>query len=178
MTEATQPKKRAVFFDRDGIINRRIKDGYVRNWDEFEFLQHVGDVLKAVKQKGYLAIVITNQRGVGRGLMTEADLIDIHERLQRHVEWNFDAKFDDIIYCTDPDDSSLRRKPSPAMLHEAADKWNIDLPSSWMLGDSTSDVEAGTAAGTKTAYLLNQFTTRIPEATVVLGELSEFPKHL
>ncbi|MEO6940829.1 MAG: HAD family hydrolase [Candidatus Kapaibacterium sp.] len=169
---------KAVFFDRDGVINARIKGAYIRNWEEFDFLPDVGEVLQKVKAKGYLAIIITNQRGVGLGLMSQTDLDDIHARLQKHFNWNYDVQFDEIFYCTDKEDTSERRKPSPAMLLEASKKWDIDLASSWMVGDSISDIEAGERAGTKTAYLVTRHTERIPKATVVIHRITDLLQHV
>ena len=164
---------RAVFFDRDGVINARILGGYVRHRNEFELLPGVVETLAEIKRRGYLAIIITNQRGVGMGMMSESDLHAIHEELQRAMEREAGVRFDDIFFCTDVDDSSGRRKPSPAMLLEAAKKWNIDLLHSWMIGDSMSDIEAGQRAGTKTAYLVTEHTDEIPKATKIIHRLEE-----
>jgi D-glycero-D-manno-heptose 1,7-bisphosphate phosphatase len=163
----------AIFFDRDGIINERIVGGYIRNWDEFVLLPLIGKVLQEVKQRGYLAIIVTNQRGVGKGLMSEGDLAEIHRRLQSHMVVKFGVQFDDIVSCTDASDDSARRKPSPAMLLEAAANWNIDLNNSWMVGDSKSDIQAGASAGTKTAFVITPHTSSIPSADAVLHNLDE-----
>jgi D-glycero-D-manno-heptose 1,7-bisphosphate phosphatase len=167
------PQPRAIFFDRDGVINARILGGYVRHWNEFELLPGVIETLREVKRRGYLAIIITNQRGVGMGIMSEAQLHAVHEEMQRAMEREAGVKFDDIFFCTDADKSSTRRKPSPAMLLEAAEKWNIDLANSWMIGDSMSDIEAGTRAGTKTAFLVTQHSEEIPTATKIIHRLEE-----
>lgn len=166
---------RAIFFDRDGVVNTRILGGYVRHWEEFEFLADIGDVLKAIKQKGYLAIIITNQRGVGKGIMKESDLQTIHTKMQESLQKNFGVQFDDIISCTDASNDSTRRKPSPAMLLEARDKWQIDLGTSYFIGDSPSDIEAGERAGTKTIFLQNTHETPPLTATYIIGRLSELP---
>ena len=163
--------KPCCFFDRDGVINARILGGYVRHWNEFELKPDVADVLREIKRHGYLAIIITNQRGVGLGLMTEQELHAVHAELQREMLRVADSQFDDIVFCTDPDKASSRRKPSPAMLLEAAEKWNIDLKNSWMIGDSMSDIEAGQRAGTKTAYLVTEHSEEIPKATKVIHHL-------
>ncbi len=169
---------RAVFFDRDGIVNTRILGGYVRHWEEFEFLTDIGDALKAVKTKGYLAIIITNQRGVGTGLMKESDLNAVHAKMQESLLINYGVQFDGIISCTDPNNDSPRRKPSPAMIFEARDKWNIDLAASYFIGDSPSDIEAGERAGTKTIFLQNTHETAPSTATYVISQLSELPSIL
>jgi D-glycero-D-manno-heptose 1,7-bisphosphate phosphatase len=174
----TRPPKlttltRAIFFDRDGVINARILGGYVRHWNEFELLSGVIETLREVKRRGYLAIIVTNQRGVGLGIMTEGDLHAVHEELQRAMEAAAGVRFDDIIFCTDLDNALGRRKPSPAMLLEAAEKWNIDLAESWMIGDSMSDIEAGQRAGTKTAYLITKHSEEIPRATKIIHRLTD-----
>jgi histidinol-phosphate phosphatase family protein len=178
VTTKSQQNPRAIFFDRDGVINARILGGYVRHWNEFELLPGVIETLREVKRRGYLAIIITNQRGVGMGLMSEAQLHAVHEELQREMERKAGVRFDDIFLCTDADKSSTRRKPSPAMLLEAAEKWNIDLANSWMIGDTMSDIEAGTRAGTKTAYLVTKHSEEIPNATKIIHRLEEILKFL
>ncbi|HYM21450.1 MAG TPA: HAD family hydrolase [Candidatus Kapabacteria bacterium] len=170
--------KRAVFFDRDGVINERILGGYVTKWDEFVWLPDVGETLLAIKEKGYLAIIISNQRGVGTGLMTQEALDVLHERMQSELLDTFGTTFDDIFYCTDANDNSTRRKPSPEMIFEAAVKWNIDLALSWFVGDSPSDIEAGRKAGTRTAFLLNDHEIAPQTATITLRRLAEFSAHL
>jgi D-glycero-D-manno-heptose 1,7-bisphosphate phosphatase len=169
----TSNRKRAIFFDRDGVINRRIFGGYVKTWAEFEMLEEVAQTIKAVKDLGYLAIVITNQQGVGKGLMTEEDLVGLHGRMQDHLNELEEVRFDDIYYSTEMKEGSTRRKPSPAMIYEAAEKWNINLAQSWIIGDSTSDVEAGKRAGTKTAFLITEHTEKVPQADLVLEHIRD-----
>lgn len=167
--------QRAVFFDRDGVVNTRIVGGYVTKWDEFVWMPEVGETLQAIKAKGYLAIIITNQRGVGTGKMTQADLDAIHERMQAELQQRFGVRFDDIISCTDATNDSLRRKPSPAMIFEARDRWDIDLANSWFIGDSPSDIEAGVRAGTKTVFLLNDHESAPPNVDKTIAHLGELP---
>ena len=168
--------RKAVFFDRDGVVNKRIVGGYVTKWAEFEWLPGVAETLRDVKKLGYLTIIITNQRGVGTKKMTEADLEQIHTTMQN--ELGDEARFDDIIHCTDATNDSLRRKPSPEMLLEAARKYEIDLAQSWMIGDSPSDIEAGNRAGTKTAFLKNDHEQAPPDATIVLNHVHDIIAHL
>ena len=169
---------KAVFFDRDGVVNTRFLGNYVTKWDEFEFLPELGENLKAIKTKGYLTIIITNQRGVGAGRMTQENLDAVHSMMQEHLKTNFGVAFDDIFACTDADTSSPRRKPSPAMLLEAQVKWNIDLSNSWFVGDAPTDIEAGTRAGTKTAFLQNEHETAPKTATICINSLSELLSYL
>jgi len=169
--------RKAVFFDRDGVVNKRIVGGYVTTWDEFDWLPGIAETLRDVKDLGYLAIIITNQRGVGTGKMSEADLELIHSQLQEHLQRDGIA-FDDIISCTDATNDSSRRKPSPEMLFEAARKFDIDLSQSWMIGDSPTDIEAGTRAGTKTAFLINDHEQAPPDATIALHHVHDIIAHL
>ncbi len=171
-------KSKAIFFDRDGVINERILEGYVRSWDEFHFLPDVGETLKEIKDRGYIAIIITNQRGVGLGLMTEIDLADIHKKMQSQLQEKYGVQFDDIISCTDTGNESGRRKPSPAMLLEAQTKYDIDMGLSWMIGDTASDIQAGKNAGTKTAFLLNEHDSPPPDATISIASLKEIIVYL
>lgn len=170
--------QRAIFFDRDGVINTRIVGGYVRSPSELDLSKGVAEVLREVKRRGYLAIVITNQRGVGLGLMTLEELAVIHDDLQNRLDQTAGVTFDDFFFATGIATSDLRRKPSPVMLQEAAEKWNIDLSQSWMIGDSMSDIEAGRRAGTKTAYLITQHSEEIPTATKVLHSLDEILQYI
>jgi len=171
-------KSKAIFFDRDGVINERILGGYVRSWDQFHFLPDVGKTLKEIKDRGYIAIIISNQRGVGLGLMSEDDLHDIHSRMQKELVETYGVEFDEIIVCTDWADDSARRKPSPAMLLEAQKKYDIDMAMSWMIGDTPSDIEAGIRAGTKTAFLLNEHNAPPDDATVCIQALEDIITYL
>lgn len=171
-------KSKAIFFDRDGVINERIVGGYVKSWDEFHFLPDVGETLKEIKDRGYIAIIISNQRGVGLELMSENDLNKIHSLMQKELVEGYGVEFDDIIYCADASDDSTRRKPSPSMLLEAQKKFDIDMPISWMIGDTSSDIEAGIRAGTKTAFLLNEHNSPPENATVCIASLQEIITYL
>jgi D-glycero-D-manno-heptose 1,7-bisphosphate phosphatase len=171
-------KSKAIFFDRDGVVNERILGGYIRSWDEFRFLPDVAETLKVIKDRGYLAIIITNQRGVGLGLMTESDLQDIHKKMQQELLDRSGAEFDDIISCKDANNESGRRKPSPAMLLEAHVKYNINMEASWMIGDTASDIEAGASAGTKTAFLVNEHDTPPENATICIASLKDIATYL
>jgi D-glycero-D-manno-heptose 1,7-bisphosphate phosphatase len=154
----------AIFFDRDGIINRRIVDDYVKRPDEFEFLPGIFELLPSVHRAGYMAIVITNQRGIGRGLMSERDLEEIHAQMQRTLAERTGEQFDAIYHCPhDVADACDCRKPLPGLLRRAARDYAIDLASSWMIGDSESDVEAGLAAGCHTGLVAPAGTSTAAE---------------
>lgn len=141
-------KGKAVFLDRDGVINVRLPDGrYVRRWEEFEFAEGVPEALRLLRRAGYLLIVVTNQRGIGRGLMTEGDLAGIHRRMQEALARE-GVPLDAILHCPHDLDARCRcRKPEPGMIEEAMSRFDVDGSSSILIGDSESDIEAGRAAG-------------------------------
>ena len=142
---------RAVFFDRDGIVNVRRPDDYVTSWEEFDFLPDVFTALPRVHAMGYRAIIVSNQRGVALGRMTREDVDAVHAFMQQELSETCGEAFDDIFVC--PHDNSEHcacRKPEPGMILRAAEKWDIDCAKSWMIGDAESDVVAGRRAGCRT----------------------------
>ena len=145
---------KAIFFDRDGVVNYRPVGDYVKSPAEFHFVADFPEFFKKIKNLGYLAIIISNQQGVGKGLMSESDLNAVHNYMQQEIFKLTGFEFDDAFYCFDLKDSgSKRRKPEPGMLHEAIEKWNINQENSYMIGDSVSDVIAGKRSGVKTVFL-------------------------
>ncbi len=162
---------KAFFFDRDGIVNRRKIGDYVYSVEEFEFLPEFFSLFKKVKEAGFLAIVITNQQGIGKGLMTEDTLQDIHAHMQHELLKETGFQFDDMYYCGDlASANSFKRKPQPGMILEAIEKWKITAENSWMIGDSRSDAQAGRAAGVKT-ILIGDFLKE--DAEFVFKNLTE-----
>ncbi len=138
--------KQVVFLDRDGVINRDSRD-YIRNWDDFEFLPKSLEALNLLARQGFTVIVITNQSGVGRGLIDLSDLADIHRRLKQVVE-RVGGRILDFFYCPHhPDEHCTCRKPEPGLIRRACDRYDIDLPTSIMIGDSAKDIECGRNAG-------------------------------
>lgn len=145
---------RAIFFDRDGIVNKRVMGGYVTSPEEFVLLNEVLPLLNFARTRNYLNILISNQQGVGKGLMSYADLETVTKEMQHLIHTKFGWAFDDVYYATERSgDVPQRRKPSPAMLFEAAKEWYIDLSASWMIGDTITDAEAGKAAGCRTILI-------------------------
>jgi D-glycero-D-manno-heptose 1,7-bisphosphate phosphatase len=146
--------QKAIFLDRDGVINYRLVGDYVKSYDEFCFVPDFIDFFISIKLKGYLAIIITNQQGIGKEIMTDDDLQNIHNQMQNEIRDITGYKFDDIYYCADLSTTySHRRKPNPGMIHEAIEKWDIDKNLCWMIGDSLSDIIAGKNANLRTIYI-------------------------
>lgn len=139
---------KAIFFDRDGVVNYRLVKDYVKSADEFHFVPDFFDFFRNIKNAGYLAVLVTNQQSVGKGIMTEAELCEIFDHMQREIRKSTGFAFDDIYYCTALSQAgSPDRKPNPGMLLKAIEKWDIDRVKSWMIGDRGSDAQAGRNAG-------------------------------
>ena len=144
-------KRKAVFFDRDGIVNFRIVGEYINQKDNFHFIPDFFQVFSRLKELGYLVILVSNQKGVGKGLMTLEELKQINEFMIQELYERTGESFDDVFYCTDAnEESSPRLKPNPGMIIEAIEKWNIESSLSWIVGDSSKDILAGKRAGIKT----------------------------
>jgi D-glycero-D-manno-heptose 1,7-bisphosphate phosphatase len=146
--------KRAIFLDRDGVINQKAPEGhYVTKWEHFEFLAGAGEGIAKLKQHGFTIIVVSNQRCVAKGIISIPELETLHERMRGKLAES-GAIIDRIYYCPhETDERCSCRKPEPGMLVRAAKENEVDLRESWMIGDSKADIEAGRAAGCKTAYL-------------------------
>ena len=161
--------KRAIFLDRDGVINKKAPEGdYVTRWEDFEFLPGIAEAIAEINRARIRVIVVTNQRCVAKGLVTSADLEALHRRM-REVLAEHGAMIDAIYYCPHDVDPRCRcRKPSPGLLFDAARDFEIELAGSWMVGDSELDVTAGKNAGCKTAFLLSD------KGTVADGEQRDY----
>ena len=144
-----------MFLDRDGVINQKAPEGrYVTRWEDFQVLPGVVEGITLLNRAGFCVIVVTNQRCIAKGLMTVVDLENMHRRMSDFLA-RAGATIDAIYYCPhEVEESCNCRKPAPGMLLDAARARGIDLPASWMIGDSDIDVEAGKNAGCKTARLL------------------------
>jgi D-glycero-D-manno-heptose 1,7-bisphosphate phosphatase len=143
-----------LFLDRDGVINRRIKDEYISDWDDFDFI--VGSI-KAIEKLSTIfgtVVVVTNQAGIGKGLMTEKQLKEVHRQLLKTVDL-LDGRIDKIYHCPDkPDAKSPNRKPETGMALQAkADFPEIDFSKSVIVGDSNSDMDFGKRLGMTRVFI-------------------------
>jgi len=139
-----------VFFDRDGIVNESPGPGYVQRWEDFHLQPGFVAALRTALAKGYAAVVVTNQQGVAKGLLTEAELQDIHARLRAQLRAR-GLDLLDVLHCPHfAADGCACRKPKPGLLLRAAQAHRLDLAASWMVGDAETDVEAGRGAGCRT----------------------------
>ena len=155
-------KQKAVFLDRDGTINKYV--GFLRNIDEFELVPGAAEAVKKINNAGYLAIVATNQPVIARGEVTVPELQRIHDKMETLLGQE-GAYLDGLYYCPHHPHKGYEgeipelkidctcRKPKPGMLLRAAEDFNIDLESSWMVGDGENDIRAGHAAGCRTVLI-------------------------
>lgn len=138
-----------ILLDRDGVINRLRVNDYVKRWEEFEFLPGVLDVLTKWNRQVRHLFVVTNQRGVGKGLMSEKDLVDIHQRMCAEIEKQ-GGRIDKIYYCTALTEADNRRKPGRGMFDEILRDYPDVSPSGClMIGDSESDMKFAENCGIK-----------------------------
>jgi len=147
-------KNKAVFLDRDGVINKKRID-HVKSVDEFKIFSNVGDAIKLLRDKGYLVIIITNQSVIGRNIISEKKLDEIHIELKNYLKQS-NTYVDSIYYCPHiPEQNCDCRKPKPGLIFEACQDFDIDLKNSYFIGDSISDLDAARNAGCK-GILLKQ----------------------
>jgi D-glycero-alpha-D-manno-heptose 1-phosphate guanylyltransferase len=146
-------KSWTLFLDRDGVINDERKGFYVLHRGEFHFSTGVLEALPLLADRFGRILVVTNQRGISRGLMTEADLHDIHDLMRSEIKKS-GGRLDQIYYCTDKEDACFFRKPNPGMaLRAKADFPEIDLRKTIMVGNKPSDMRFGRAAGVFTVFV-------------------------
>ena len=160
--KSSSSRKRAVFLDRDGVINRAL----VRNGrpyppmqlTELEILPGVKTALLSLRQAGYLLIVVTNQPDVARGALSRQVVEEMHSALENQLT------IDEFRTCYhDDDDHCACRKPKPGALFSSAEDHEIDLPQSYMVGDRWRDIEAGRLAGCRTIFIDYGYEEAQPE---------------
>ena len=136
----------AVFFDRDGVVNLSPGDGYVLRVEDFHFAPGSIAALALCKARGFATILVTSQQGVGKGLMTQTELDDIHGMMQAELARHA-AIFDGIYACTHLSGTCTCRKPSPEMIFRAQQEHGLDLTRSWLVGDHDRDIQMAVNAG-------------------------------
>ena len=137
---------KAIFLDRDGVINQERKD-YVKKLDEFNILENTSDAINIIKSHGFLVIIITNQSAINRKLLSVKTLNKIHEKLQMYLK-KYNTSFDGIYFCPHtPYENCECRKPKPGLILQAVNDFSIDISQSFMIGDSKKDIQAAENAG-------------------------------
>jgi D-glycero-D-manno-heptose 1,7-bisphosphate phosphatase len=146
-----------VFLDRDGVLNSKFADvGYISRWEQMNILPGVEQAIAQLNASGRTVIVVTNQRGIAKGLCSEAGLLELHNRLRDHLVAH-GAHLDAIYYCPHDDGECNCRKPLPGMFEQAfRDFPGADAQNSLMIGDSLADIEAGARLGMRTVLITDR----------------------
>jgi D-glycero-D-manno-heptose 1,7-bisphosphate phosphatase len=170
-------RRRAAFLDRDGVLNERPPEHeYVRSAEAFRWLPGACEAVRRLNGSSYVPIVVSNQRGIARGLVDRQAVDEIEQRIQRDLRQR-GGSIADFYYCPhDIDEACACRKPAPGLLIAAAEAHHLDLARSVMIGDSESDVEAGRAAGCGTIRIAEPDTSS--EADLVVASLESAVERL
>lgn len=147
-----------LFLDRDGVVNR--DDGFLHHNADIRFIDGIFVLVKEFIAHGFRIVIVTNQSGIGRGLFSEADFSALMDWMKREFAAQ-GARLDAVYHCPDHPTEGFgayrrdtpRRKPGPGMFFEAAGDLGLDLARSWCVGDRSTDIEAGRAAGVGTLVL-------------------------
>jgi D-glycero-D-manno-heptose 1,7-bisphosphate phosphatase len=155
-------KSKAVFFDRDGVIN--IDKSYLYKIEDFEFCDGIFELMRHLESLGYKLFVVTNQSGISRGYYSEQEFEKLTSWMIKEFEKR-DIKIEKVYHCPHaPDDRCECRKPKPKMIQNALNSYKIDPLLSWMIGDKPSDIEAANSAGIYNTVFLSSKNEKYPQA--------------
>ncbi len=148
LTEAFFGRQPTVILDRDGVLNQRPPSAeYVRSWADFKWLPGAREALKLLREKGYRVVIVSNQAGIGRGVMTESDLSEIHRQMKEEAE-QWGGQIETVYYCPHNWNTGCEcRKPNPGLLFQAQKDLHLDLTRTFFIGDDERDHQAAEAAG-------------------------------
>lgn len=170
-----------LFLDRDGVINHEKQDSYIFHYGEFAFYEGVREALQTFNSRFHKIFIVTNQRGVGKGLMTARDLDDIHREMVAEID-TAGGRIDKIYYCDSLSNDHPHRKPNPGMALLAKEEHpSIDLERSVMVGNNISDMQFGRNAGMHTVFLLTTSPDQAlphPDIDLAFHSLHDFAKAL
>ncbi|MEG0962702.1 MAG: HAD family hydrolase [Lachnospiraceae bacterium] len=153
-------RKPVFFLDRDGVVSE--EKGYVTTLEEFKIFPYTKKCIEKMHEKGYLAIVITNQAAVQKGILSESELLKMHEKLI------IETGVDGIYYCPHREEEHCNcRKPAVGLLEKAVKNWDIDLEHSYMIGDRATDILLGEKMNLKTILLESGYGTKRLEQEVI-----------
>jgi len=163
----------ALFFDRDGVIVEN-REEYIRTWDDVVFIQGVFSAMQRLANSTYRIFIITNQSAVGRGFMTLELANEINHRIVHDIELH-GGRVDSVYMCPHaPIDNCQCRKPAPGMILQAAAEHSLDLSASFLIGDSTTDLLAGQAAGIGQLVLVRTGRGAAQEAELDSSGLADY----
>lgn len=156
-----------LFLDRDGVINVEKNQDYIRNWNEFQFYEESLLALPMLAKKFETIVITTNQKGIGKGLMSHEDISHIHTNMMNAIR-NVGGRIDQIYYCADVDSLSPNRKPQTGMALQAKAQFpHINFQESIMVGNRSSDMHFGRNAGMHTVFLATTHPeTAFPDETI------------
>jgi D-glycero-D-manno-heptose 1,7-bisphosphate phosphatase len=148
LTESFFARRPVVILDRDGVLNKKpARAEYVRNWSEFAWLPGAKEALRLFKEAGYRTVIVSNQAGIGRGAMSEKDLLQIHDRMKAEAN-QAGGQVDEVYYCPHNWNEGCEcRKPKPGLLFRAQRELNLDLTRTPFIGDDERDAAAADSAG-------------------------------
>ncbi len=165
---------KAAFLDRDGVIIQKApEDEYIARWEQVQFLPGALEAVSTLYRAGFKIFIVTNQRGVALGKIRLDDLEEIHHRM-RATFGEAGVSITGIYFCPHAkDDNCFCRKPAPGMLLRAAEDHGLELGRCWVIGDSSSDIEAGLRAGCRTARItpVTEHAKIEPMPDLIAGDL-------
>ena len=172
MDQHRPPGQKCVFFDRDGVVNRSPGTGYVTRAEDFHLNDGLVELMALAAGRGYVAVLVTSQRCVGKGLLSADGLGEIHAGLQSQLAGHGLGFLDIYAFLGTPETASWE-KPNPDMILLAAEKHGIDLAGSWMIGDADRDIEMAQRAGVgKTLRVVTDKAVGV-DADFTVGDLIE-----
>ncbi len=166
--------RKALFLDRDGVIN--VEKDYLYKIEDFEFIDGIFELCRHYKELEYLIFVVTNQSGIARGYYTEEDFTKLSSWMCKEF-LKHDIKIEKVYHCPHHPDFSVQcscRKPKPGMLLNAKDEFGIDMSNSIIVGDKERDIEAGLNAGLSETYLYDELrSVKSSKATKIVNKLED-----
>jgi len=168
-----------LFLDRDGVINEKLDGDYVKRLSEFQFIRGALESIVQMKKTFQRILVVTNQQGIGKGLMSHEELSNVHDFMLSHINAS-GGRIDKVYYCPELQKKNAKcRKPNTGMpLQALKDFPEINFEKSIMVGDSNSDIEMGKRLKMVTVFLSEGGRQSVPTADFVLSSLDEFKEML
>ena len=144
----------AVFLDRDGVLVENIDGDYIRTMEQIKVLAGVRESLQRLSEAGFVLVIVTNQAAVGKGMITMQQALRIQETIENRLDLSGNISLHSIICPHASKDDCICRKPKPGMLVEAADKYEVDLARSFLIGDARTDIAAARCVGVRPVMVL------------------------